>query len=323
MSRRILIVITVFAIAWPVCALARMREDVSIDLKGPRSGGVRVAAIQQNTKLVNNAIDQLNTIDPSKNDISGVSTNKDGTISSVSYSDGTTVQYTDYSRDTDGKVNSLTIISGQATIKFSSSVSDGKSRGASIKSEEYGDKPIVLVSLPDEGGGLNDIARNPLPLEFFKKMNEAIDKLSKARESAMDEFKMKTKIYYSKVEEKLSAKKDKLASEGVFVYEFLKEADAAPTPTAKRKVIEEAVEYLYTKAQRNEMSEAIEDFLVTEKDLRDKIIVPEMQIYEGKVESALKYLYSIIDEFMKAKLALFMDAKKDKIDAIINLPKKK
>ena len=326
MSKRILLVMTVLAIAWPVCALARMRDDVSVELKGPRGGGVYVAAVQQNEAMVNSEIQIRQDTDLTQDNATSVTYNENGTISSVSYPDGTVVLYSDYQLDNDGNIGSFTATTDRGSVIFNSINPNGGDGKAYVRlSSENGrnSESVVRVFLPDDGHGLNDIATKPLPNEFFKSINKALDDLANARKSAKDEYVSKTEHYYVNVEEKLGKMKNKFVSEGAFVSEFLKEADAAPTQSAKRKAVDEAVGYLYAKGRSGEKNETIEDFLKVEKGLRDKIIVPEMQIYEGKIESALKYVYSIIDELMKSKLALFMDANKDKIEAIINLPKRK
>ena len=323
MFKKILVIMILFAIAWPLCAVAKMREDISVELKGPRGGGVYVAAVQQNEAMVNGEIQKRADADLPQDGAPRVTYNKDGTISSVSYADGSIVSYSDYERNADGDIEEFRVSTDHENILF------GSNRGAVNAGIKLLDKMgadgkrVVQVTLPDDGHGLNDIATKPLPKELLDGINKALNDLAKSRKSASDEYLNKTEGYYNKIEYTLSKKKDELSSEGAFVHKFIEEANAAPTQAAKRKVIDDAVAYLYSKARSGEKSETIEDFLVTEKELRDTIIVPEMQVYENKIKSALSYIYSMIDELMKSKLALFMDANNDKIEAIINLPKKK
>jgi hypothetical protein len=323
MFKKILVIMTIFAIGWPVCAFARMREDVSVKLKGPRGGGVYIAAAQQNESMAKGEIQKLQDTDLAQNTEQIVSYNEDGTISSVKYSDGTSVSYSEYQRNTDGNIENFKVSTDNKTILFSSGKGAANTNIELLGKGGADDELVVQVSLPDDGHGLNGIATKPLPKELLDSINKALDDLAKSRKSANDEYLNKTEQYYVEIEYKINEKKDRLTSDGAYMYKLLKEADTAPSQAAKRKAIDEAVGYLYAKARSGEKNEATDDFLAVEKGLRDEIIVPEMQVYEEKIESALKYVYSIIDELMKSKLALFMDANEDKINAIINLPKKK
>ena len=177
------------------------------------------------------------------------------------------------------------------------------------------------MHVPDfDGKGLDDIAKNPLPRKVFENITKALDDLDAIRESAAVDYTKKTEPYYTGIEEKLKAAEAALASEGVYVYEFLERSNAASAPEEKRKILQEAVEHIYVAAQTGEPGGAAGEFLVTERDLRDTVIVPEMQIYEDKVRAAMKYLYYVIDELMGADMALYMNADKERIDVLINLP---
>lgn len=338
MLKRILLISVILVIALPICAFADIQGDVRSGSSYAKSEGTPVAAVAKNQEAVKAEIIRIEMLVSPQNEISGLTRNGDGTLSSVTYSDGTTANYSDYKYDGSGRIDSFFITSGDTCIKLvkdgdgSASTAYGAHSQEPKEEKSYAAAPVdepdkgkskqnpIVIIVPD----IEEAARNPLSQEQLNGFRGAVNGLSEARAAAAGEYKKNTEPYYTKVKESLVNVKDGLAAEGIPIYGFLENVTNAASPEAERKFIDEAVQCVYAEAQREEGSrrDFIDAFIAAEKEMREKIIVPEMQIYEGKVEAALQYLYSIIDELMSSKASVFMTAKDEKIEAIINLPKK-
>lgn len=328
MLRRITIIILISLIAWPVCVLARMREDTSIELKGPRGGGKTVAAVRQGQENSKNEVFFKNAMDARNGDIVSISYYESGALSSVTYTNGTRVTYSYNIDDNDKNMNAITLTSGGVNVTFAYDATGKDGVGPTVvitsDSRDEGDfaKPVIVLRMPD-GPTAEKIAHNPFPAEIFPKIKRALEELSRVKDGAIDEYKINSKPYYDVMEKALAENKDKLESTGVSVDVFLKDLAKANIPEeTKRDLIDEAVVYIYTEAAKDKTAEAAEEFIKYETDARTNILNPAMEIYEGKIQSAMAYIQMIIDELLQSGLELYMNADKDKIEAIINLPEK-
>jgi hypothetical protein len=128
-----------------------------------------------------------------------------------------------------------------------------------------------------------------------------------------------TEEYYIGMETVLRNNMMTLEAEGVIV-RALPEADAEGV-SGRREYIDKAVSEIYEYSKRGGSKGTIAELLAIERGLRESVIDPEMEIYEGRVQAAMEYADAIIDKLVSSQLALYLKSKKGRVEVIINLPK--
>ncbi len=318
--RIFLIVCLTFLFGAPVQA----DEQVVPSIDGPqeradRPDRVPLSNFITNNKLVENSVDIKNAFETADKDIQLIKYNEDGTISSVQYADGTTALYSQ-EYDGEGNLSVCTVESDGVEIIFSSEEKIASLKSAETKNSQPGENKNIVVYCPAKKQDLDKIARKPIKFDFGK-IEKAVSEASEFRKKAMEEYKKKTSAYYYKVEKELKNILKALGPKDAKIEKYARELARKDTFDEKRRgIIDEAVIYIYSVAKKDSKNEVVNEFLVPERDLREKILTHELEIYEGRVETALARINKIIDELINSKLALYLDLQKDKIDAVISLP---
>lgn len=309
------------AFSYPSEVSAKMREDVEVELKGPRGGSVSAAAVKKNSENTISAVDFARTIE-SGGDVQNTTYNPDGTISSVLYSGGLRANYS-YIKNAKNNIESCQVRTKNFTLNLKANKS-GAIRTADIRlADEASDrKGLVVVFEPsDTTPTMHDISHKPIPLELISGINKALDDLAKTKSSALEDYNISSSEYYNTVESALRKGKETLMSQGIDVDTLLEDMRKSGIPEeARRRVIDEAVGYINAAATRDKTGHTAREFIDSEKRAKDMILVSALKTYNGKIKEAVEYINKIIESLMKSKLSIFMSADKDKIDAIINLP---
>jgi hypothetical protein len=178
--------------------------------------------------------------------------------------------------------------------------------------------PAVEIYYPVSGEGLDRIRKTPVKFDF-KEIGKAVKKLSKMGSDAKRSYNAGTEEYYIGMETVLRNNMMTLEAEGVIV-RALPEADAEGV-SGRREYIDKAVSEIYEYSKRGGSKGTIAELLAIERGLRESVIDPEMEIYEGRVQAAMEYADAIIDKLVSSQLALYLKSKKGRVEVIINLPK--
>ena len=271
------------------------------------------------------AVNATNYIVNNSADISSINYDSSGRIRSVIYKNDVTVRYT-YQLDTSGGVRSISLNADNgvivtlrnsekgftAEIKKSDSVQNKDVAGK----EDY--EPIIVI-ISSEERDLERAARDPIDFDF-KGIARALDHAAAARKLAHDEYVKNTQPYYEKIAIELKYSRESLKKQGVDVDKYLDVyTGRGSTIAQRREAIDKAVAFVKTQAPEKSSTR---EFIINEKECRVRVLEPNQEIYEGKIEKALDYINSVIDMFMNSRIAVYMNRKVDKIEAVIKLPQK-
>lgn len=319
---RLIMMLTVAAaIVWPSCASARSSlTDLDADLKGPKGGGVSVTTVKQNAENMTASVDRAQILE-SNGDRTNTTYNPDGTIQSVNFSDGTNAEYS-YLKDAGENINTCSVNTKNFALNFISD-KNGRIKSASMKSGERANKESEVIVFFEPSGvapTMHDISHKPIPYELVSGINKALDDLAKTKAAALEDYKLSSAEYYDKVEGALKGARNTLTAQGIDVDILLKDVREGLPEEARRRAIDEAVGYIRAVAAKDKTGNTAREFIDSEQRARDIILVSALKDYNSKIKEAVEYINKIIDSLMKSKLAVFMAADKDKIDAIINLP---
>jgi len=287
------------------------------------------------------ALEFLNT------EIKNITYGKDGKISSVEYLTGETVEYS-YKYDEHNKLVSVALTASNGVkIVISEEPPDSMGSMDSGEMTEHQDDEIYIsIEYPEESGiqdesgttheptqtviviraedefDLEEIAATPIEFNLFREVKEALDKAIAEREVAYKEYMKKTKTYYVDTHQELKTRFSLLESEGIDLTENFKNlSEEDITSAAGREAIDAAVGYIRSEVGEDVSGkEASNEFLTLEGEYREKILALNNEVYEGKVEKALEYIYGVIDELLNSRLALYLNNKNEKIEVIVNLP---
>lgn len=188
------------------------------------------------------------------------------------------------------------------------------------KSPKPVDKPAITIYVPQDA--LPQIAHSSID---FDKIKDGFEKALKEKNEAYEEYMKKTAPYYGKILNELAASADGLKAEGVKVDLGAKNKNPDGSMDAgERKNVDEVVQEIRRRAKegRGEARQAGR-FIAVERILADEFLSPNRQIFEDKIKQAVGYVNKVIDEVIKSKLAVYLNARKDKIEAIVNLPEAK
>jgi hypothetical protein len=269
--------------------------------------------------------------------------NEDGHIEKVSYEDGTEFSYS-YQYDQDGELVGCQLMSNRGLgIQFTRESAPGQTGGPEIsvtifrlleigESQRLGDPATggddiseerVVVIYKTSGLRIEDIARTPMKFDVSK-MQDILAEASEEKQKALREYFENTESYYEKVSDELREHFDALASETDLGTAFDGLEETGAMDAERRKLIDDAVQLIRSEAENAEEGEkpATEEFLSVEEAQRMEVIGPQRAIYDGKIEEILKTIHAMIDTLLSSKLALYLNLQKDKIETIINLPKK-
>jgi len=201
---------------------------------------------------------------------------------------------------------------------------DTASEGDETDDDKEPADPIIVV-LPGPIGeeALDSASRDPLDHDFIARIKDAMKNLAEDRRAAYDEYTKNTEPYYKKTYTTLKKKSEDLKSEGFDLTKYFKGlASPETTETAKRELIDDAVEYIRVMADEEGREKTVAlEFLAIEERYSDEFLKFGGEIYDRKIERILEYINAIIDELLGSRLGLYLDAGKDKIDVLINLPK--
>jgi hypothetical protein len=267
-------------------------------------------------------VDRVRALE-SQGDISNLTYNQDGTISQVEFRDGTSASYS-YNYSADGAINNCEVSTGRTTVGFVANARGavGQVYVRTAEGEDERSKPVLVVDVSGIGPKIDEVSRKPVPYELLSGINKSLDDLALAKRKAAEEFQDSSQKYYDLVLSSIESNKDKLATGGIKIERMLKEATGQNVSAAQRReAIDDMVAYIYTEAADKEKAESAAEFIGQEKGVRAKFLTPAIAAYEDKVKNALAYVHKIIDNLLRSKLALYMSANKEKIEALINLPK--
>ncbi len=308
------------------------------DTKQPRAGFVLPAVLQKYYESALNEVSRHNELQFLNQEIKNISYGENGNIESVSYNDGTFVRYS-YKYDKNDKLESCAMKSGYIEIIFRES-EEAEKKGLVV--EVYDSKepskpdshplasttsnkkaPAVVIYYPESETSLADLAKKPVKFDF-KEIKKAIEIASNMKNEALKEYEKKTVWYYDNILKELKANGDKIALGNLKAKICVKKIyKKEMSGTEKRKAIDEFVQHIYEEAQDGGGRPAVKEFLAVEKSLKEKILAPEGKIYSGKIKDALEHNNALIDKLLNSKLAVYLNTKNDKIEAIINLPERK
>lgn len=180
----------------------------------------------------------------------------------------------------------------------------------------------VIIYVPDDT--LKQIARKPIDFDFDK-VKDGFDKALKEKNKAYEEYAKNTAPYYDKILNELAGSADGLKAEGVKVDLSSKNKNPDGSIDAgQRKNIDAAVQEIGRLAKEGRgATRQAERFIALERILANEFLSPNRQIFEDKIKQAVDYVNKIIDAVIKSKLAVYLNANKDKIEAIVNLPEAK
>ena len=294
--------------------------DLPEGIKGPRGGGVRASTANQTVANMANEVARVSALEQGSS-ISNASYNQNGTLDQVTYADGTKTSYS-YQTDSDGKITKCTVATDKAAVTFVSGKS-GVVEKIFVADKRSGrdSEPLVVINVTKDGPTAYDVSHKPASYEFISRIENALDGMENEKRFARAEYQKNSSAYYDRVENSLAVNKKALAASGIDVSSFITDVGKPGIKAEeKRRIIDEAVNYVRSEAAKDATGESAKDFMMVEKAAREEVLDPAMAIYEGKIEKALAYLYSIIESLMQSKLVLYMDTAKERIDAIINLP---
>lgn len=335
-TKIITIIIAAAAVLGPASLFAdegKVVSKQSLEKSQPATTAYGIVAEQQNMAQSVAFINDLeNPAAENAGDPIDVSYNDDGTISMVVLYDGTVAEYS-YERDANGGIISCTINTASNSIVFTNL------RGAEDKPGEGGVRVEVFTKKKTETGDerrdkvlelyyakgsidLEDVAKKPIRFDFGE-INKAIAKASEMKSAALKEYEKGLSSYYNAVEAKIKEHRAELAAGDSKLAALLKSVDdAGMLQKDRRAVVDEIVNYIENLPRDAAARGAVKDIVAVEKDMRAKVAVPEKEIYEGKVAAAIDYINGMIDKLLESRIALYLNVnvKKDRIDAIINLP---
>lgn len=252
---------------------------------------------------------------------------REGRIEEVYLKDGRTITYS-YEYDDEGNLSSVKLTSGSLTLDFRApGYKPGKpdtpgpdTPGPDTTGSGKGsdDKPIIIIVPPSL---LEQIAHTPIDFDFDK-IKDGFNKASKEKGKAYEEYMKKTAPYYENVLNELHAGAAAMEAEGVKSAVFVKDINPDGSIDAEqRERVDEAVQDIRRRAEeRRGAAMQAERFLAVEKIYADVFLGPNRAIYEDKIKKAMDYVNAIIDTVIKSNLAVYLNIKKDKIEAIVNLP---
>lgn len=280
---------------------------------------------------IQHEIDMQNDLEFFNQDIRMINYNENGLIESVKYDDFE-VKYS-YEYNDDGTLKACILETEDVTIVIRSTSENSKlgpgenpfiieiyieneneePEPSSPLSSGGGNEPepAVTISYPAPDITLEDIATKPIKFDF-KEIKNAVTKVREEKEAAYEEYIKNTELYYEKVYSELKTK-----------FGFFKGAENENLNVVeKRELIDNAVAEIRSEQEvTGDENEVIREFLVFEEQLRAEYLLPGKEIYDKKIEKALEYVDAMIDKLLTSKLALYLNKKEDKLDAIINLPK--
>ncbi|GEM_PF-3461115 len=283
--------------------------------------------------------------------VANIKYNKDGTISSLILDDGTTVSYS-YERDRSGNLKACSMESGDVRIVFR--LNESVNMSGIKETPDAGKEYVVEIYLggkyrdpppPDSGGDhppdpkkplldtkhgpdkasprsqpvlvfhgksnidLEDMARKPVVFDF-KSIGKAISQAAGLKDAAIGEYQKSVSDYYQRVEKVLIEKK------------LISGEPAEASGRGRREAVDRAIAGAYNASGQGRGTEELKEFIAKERMLRNKILIPAVAAYEARLKEAQAGINKMIDGLIDSKLAVCMDVKNDKIDAIINLPGK-
>lgn len=258
--------------------------------------------------------------------------NDDGTIKNVTLVDGTIVNYS-YERDESGSINKITLSTNTTSVIFTNR------RGEQVEPTEEVTTVEVFTKEKTETGAeqqnkvielyytrnsidLEELSKTPVKFDFTE-INRAIKEASDMKASALKEYEQGISPYYKELESNIEARNYELTALDPELAVILSGIDKeGASQNSKRAALDEAVDRIINMPGEKSAAVAVRDIVAVEKELREKVVRPARDIYEGKVDAALEYINSMIDRLLESRIAICLNVnlKKDRIDAVINLP---
>ena len=276
--------------------------------------------------------------------VTAVKYNEDGTISSVTLDDWTTISYS-YERYGNGELASCSLRTDDGTNIVFSNRSDksnlswneaydmqngaadggrkmfieiyvndikqgnakGPAQSSAPGSEPHARAKPTLVYSGKTNISPEEMARTPVKFDF-KNINIAIAKAEGIKKGALKNYEKNSENYYSEVEKAL-------VKSG-----FLSNDKSGMSEQGRREGIDKGVADACSASLNGNGSEVLRELIVKEKVLRGKILTALAE-YDSRIREAQGNIDDMVDKLINSKLAVYLNAKKDKVDAIVKLPK--
>jgi|GEM_PF-4040150 len=323
---------TIFLIIFS-CLLA-WAESGDNDLKpvGPKnpekSSGLMIPEVlTQRSAVVSNVIDIKNSLVNSTWNIKSTLCNDDGTIKSVQYAD----RIVDYSYEygPSGEMTACTMTSGDVSVRMQIvkqgvPTTDGTQTNDQLictvfnkndRNTMNGDgkeEPVIIIRTQASSGGLNTFAHKTIDFPFGD-IKKALLDVSKMKEGALMRYNSKLKEHYSSI-----ANDRDLAAADPKAYKAI--SAAGITEDEKRAILDRAVVDIRTAAKEGHVDQASVEFLKRQES-RERLVNAETELCEDKIKDAVSYMKEAAKKLLSSKIAVYLDAKEEKIEAIVNLPK--
>jgi hypothetical protein len=264
------------------------------------------------------AVNNKNVFGSFDKDISKINYDESGRIGTVVYEDGMKVTYS-YSFDDKGNMAKCTLSANNEVVMEFREIDKGLEMKAYQSSSEKKSTEPVVVIIPGGGQDLEDLSRTPVRFDF-NKIKEALDDTAQAKNEAYETYIKNTQPYYEKVAAELKVKSDSLKADGVDINKQLNRYENSESPIAKkREAVDEAVALIRAEASEKP---AAGKFLAAEGEYDTEFLSAGKEIYSDRVKKAMEYVNAVIDDIVSSNIAVYMNKKKGKIDAIIKLPQK-
>ncbi|MDD5436323.1 MAG: hypothetical protein PHX20_02145 [Candidatus Omnitrophica bacterium] len=186
------------------------------------------------------------------------------------------------------------------------------------------DKPKMPIVVYVPKDSLKKMAQKPVGFDF-NKIKSGFDNVAEDKNTAYETYLKKTAPYYTKILNELRTYSEAMKADGIKLNIAKKGGHTGGTiDVAQRKGIDEAVQDIRAKAKGQQgAAMRYEKFIAMEKICAGEFLGPNRAIYEGRSKRAVKKVNGIVDMVIKSKLAVYMNIKNDKIEAVINLPEAK
>jgi hypothetical protein len=167
---------------------------------------------------------------------------------------------------------------------------------------------------------LEDIAKKPVEFDFDR-IGKALDDTAAAEKKAYYEYVKATDLYYEMVYKKLEEGMEKMKYEGMDINGYMKAAgDEGVTWKKRREVIDEAVAFIRKAAEGDRSGSGTAGaFLTFEARCREDILDPSKELYDKRIDEAVRYVNTIVEELVESKIGLYLVKKDLRIEAIVNL----
>jgi hypothetical protein len=185
--------------------------------------------------------------------------------------------------------------------------------------------PVIVINIPvnDAGMAIKKLSKEPVNLDF-EKVKKAIEKTTELNKDALKDYEIDTSPYYYKVGKAIKGNAHKLKNKSGMLDKCLVSiSNSGVTDAQLRSAVDESIVEIRRMADDGVIRDhvAVGDILGLESMLKDRLVNPAREVYEGRVQQAVDYANAMVDMLMSSPLAIYLNANKERIDVVINLPK--